>query len=101
MPAAAPPLKYGPRKYASLHLILSRWLRHDAERSAGYIYVTLGGTELRDIQSLRFIDSRLTSKVFSYEEDAEHYKLALRSAERIKSLGLGGPLRVPWKDVSG
>jgi hypothetical protein len=73
-------LIYGPRKYAGLHLLLCRWLRLYGAQGTAYSYVTLGGTELRDIHSLRFIDEALTTTVCSYEIDRNKHGLAQTTA---------------------
>src|SRR5687768_14111216 len=80
-------LHYGPRKYAALHLLLARWLRVYADRAQQYCYVTLGGTELRDVQSLRFVNQGLSAMVVSFEEAKGRYKLALEAAERLNANG--------------
>ncbi len=81
-------LLYGPKKYAGLHLLLCRWLRMHAQPATSYSYVTLGGTELRDIHSLSFIDLQLLSGVWSYESDPKRYALAAKSAEALAALGI-------------
>jgi hypothetical protein len=80
-------LHYGPRKYAALHLLLARWLRVYADRAQQYCYVTLGGTELRDVQSIRFVNQGLAATVVSYEEAKGRYRLALETAERLNASG--------------
>lgn len=87
MPLDTERLHYGPRKYAALHLLLARWLRLHAERSQQYCYVTLGGTELRDIQSLRFVNQGLAVTVVSFEEAKGRYKLAVATAEKLNANG--------------
>jgi hypothetical protein len=87
MPSLPGRLQYGPRKYAALHLLLARWLRLYADRSRKYCYVTLGGTELRDIQSLRFVDAGLATAIVSYEEDATRYRLAVETANKLREMG--------------
>lgn len=81
-------LDYGPRKYAALHLMFSRWLWATSPTSSQYVYVTLGGTELRDVQSLRFIGNALTSKVFSFEYDRDYYQLAAKTAKQLQMDGI-------------
>jgi hypothetical protein len=71
---------YGPSKYAALHLLFARWLRHFAQPGE-YVYVTLGGTELRCVQSLYFIDPSLVTDAISIEEDRNRLKLAGESAK--------------------
>ena len=73
---------YGPNKYAAYHLILSRWLRHFAT-PGDYCYVTLGGTELRDVESVAFIDPRLAVDARSYEENSERHGIAERTASEL------------------
>ena len=80
-------LHYGPRKYAGFHLLLSRWLRLYGDPTKSYCYVTLGGTELRDIHSLRFIDAALTQSVSSYEVDRQRHSLALQAVEQLAHFG--------------
>jgi hypothetical protein len=81
-------LKYGPKKYAALHLLLCRWIRLYGTPGAEYCYVTLGGTELKDIESLRFVDARLTTSVWSYETNDSRYKLAKERATGLSAQGL-------------
>ncbi len=88
MPTASGRLQYGPRKYSALHLLLCRWLRLYGTPSAEYCYVTLGGTELKDIESLRFVDPRLTSSVWSYEANVARYKLAQQRGGQLAASGL-------------
>ncbi len=85
--AVAKRLPFGPSKYAAFHLMLSRWLRHygKAER---YSYITLGGTELRDIENLHFIDRGLVSSATSYELDRERHILATERAEQLRRGGV-------------
>jgi len=81
-------LRYGHQKYAALHLMFSRLLRHASPSADTYAYVTLGGTELRDIQSLRFIDPALTTKVYSYEQNRERHQLAATTAAALQAEGI-------------
>jgi hypothetical protein len=73
-------LVFGTRKYAALHLLLARWLRFFSGVGKQYCYVTLGGTELRDIHSLVFVDPALVTAVWSYEDVADRCKLARETA---------------------
>jgi hypothetical protein len=82
-------LQYGPRKYAALHLLLCRWIRLFGNPNSSYCYVTLGGTELKDIESLRFIDPELSSNICSYETTQGRYELAQRRASELATNGLG------------
>lgn len=88
MTSSSDRLDYGPRKYAALHLLLARWLRLYSDGATEYHYVTLGGTELRDIQSLRFVDTRLTATILSYETDTKRHKLALERAAQLTAAGI-------------
>lgn len=81
-------LQYGPRKYAALHLLLSRWLRIYGDPTKPYCYVTLGGTELRDIHSLCFIDPKLATIVTSYEVDRKRHQLAQVQVDQLATLGV-------------
>jgi hypothetical protein len=81
-------LKYGHQKYAALHLMFSRLLRQASPPAGAYVYVTLGGTELRDVQSLRFIDPALTTKIYSYEHDKERHQLAAATVAALQSQGI-------------
>lgn len=78
---------YGPNKYAALHLLLARWLRN-CPTSPQYHYVTLGGTELRDVNTLNFIDPRLVSPCTSFETNALRYTLAVDSATALAKRGV-------------
>ena len=93
MPKTAARLEFGPKKYAALHLLLSRWVRLYAQPETSYSYVTLGGTELRDIESLRFIDVKLASTVWSYETLKERYDLAQKRAAELSASGIQIDLR--------
>jgi hypothetical protein len=81
-------LEYGPKKYAALHLMLCRWIRLHGTPGASYCYVTLGGTELRDIESLRFVDIKLTTNVWSYEEKHDRHQLAGKNAAKLIAGGM-------------
>jgi hypothetical protein len=81
-------LKYGYRKYAALHLMQSRLIRLAVRPDINYVYVTLGGTEFRDVQSLRFIDPRLTSRVISFESNRERHELAAKTAAELLAQGI-------------
>jgi hypothetical protein len=93
MPTASGRLQYGPKKYAALHLLLCRWLRLNGTPGMQYCYVTLGGTELKDIESLRFVDPKLTSAVWSYEANLVRYKLAQQRAAQLAASGLNVTLQ--------
>src|SRR6478752_6259938 len=88
MPAPLVRLEFGPKKYAALHLLLCRWIRLYGEPGGSYCYVTLGGTELRDIESLRFVDPKLTSSIWSYETNLDRYGLAQQRAAELASVGI-------------
>jgi hypothetical protein len=88
MPTASGRLQFGPKKYAALHLLLCRWSRLYGTPGAEYCYVTLGGTELKDIESLRYVDPKLTSIVWSYEANSARYKLAQQRATQLAAGGL-------------
>jgi hypothetical protein len=81
-------LLYGHRKYAALHLMHSRAIRLSVSPDTEYVYVTLGGTEFRDVQSLRFIDPRLASRIISFETDKARHKLATKTAEQLQAQGI-------------
>jgi len=85
-------LAFGPNKYAAFHLIVARWLRQCANKGP-HCYVTLGGTELRDIPSMGFVDSGLLQNVWSYENDAERYRLAEQSAAILQGKGISVQLQ--------
>jgi hypothetical protein len=89
MPSAQPErLQYGPRKYAALHLLISRWLRLGCPTEGEHVYVTLAGTELKDVCSLEYMDPRLTRKVYAYEEHRERFKHASRTASDLRGRGV-------------
>jgi hypothetical protein len=79
--------QFGPHKYIALNLLLSKWLRKHA-KPGPYCYVTLGGSELRDILNLNWIDQSLTTRVFSFEQDPVAYKEASKLAGHYKGTGL-------------
>src|SRR5271156_1285042 len=81
-------LIYGHRKYAALHLMLSRLIHLAVRHDTNYVYVTLGGTEFRDVQSLRFIAPRLASRVISFETDKTRHQLASKTAIELQAQGI-------------
>lgn len=85
-PAATRRLTYPGNKYAALHLLLCRWLRHYAQPQP-YQYVTLGGTEFRDVISLHFVDPNLLVNAISFEGNGGRFALATQTAQ---NLGQGG-----------
>lgn len=87
MPSDTNRLIFGPFKYAAFHLLLAKWIRHYAPLGE-CVYVTLGGTELRDAQNFHFIDPRLATDAVSYEEDRERHALAEQSAEKLAAAGV-------------
>ena len=81
-------LVFGPHKYYAVNLILARWLRHYAVADQEYCYVTLGGTELRDVANVIWIDRLLASSIVSYENDAENASMARSTATSLARVGL-------------
>jgi hypothetical protein len=77
---------YPPEKYISFMLVFGRWIRLFAQPH-GYKYVTLGGTELRDIQMIYLIDPLLVTSPTSFEDSKERYPIAVESAEQLKARG--------------
>src|SRR5437763_15935285 len=73
---------YGGYKYAAFHLLFSKWLRHFA-KPGPLSYVTLGGTELRDIQSIHFVDPDLAKGAVSMEDDAKRFLVAAETAKEL------------------
>ena len=78
---------FGPYKYAALHLLLGRWVRRYASEG-NHAYVTLGGTELRDVESLHFIDPKLLHEAVSYETEAGRHQLAKQSSLLLAEAGI-------------
>ena len=87
-PKELPKLAFGPKKYAALHLMLCRWLRLYGQPESQYCYVTLGGTELRDIKSLGFVDVSLVSSVWSYETKHARFEAAKTSVAALQTCGI-------------
>ena len=79
---------YGPNKYSAFHLLLARMFRHFAPSDQVYQYVTLGGTELRDVRSISFVDARLLVGAVSFEENDVRFPLAQAAAERLRESGI-------------
>jgi len=79
--------RYGPGKYAAFHLLLGVWIRRYV-RNGSCVYVTLGGTELRDIQSLIFINQALASSIYSFEIAADRFQLACESRDKLLKIGI-------------
>jgi len=80
-------LKFGPQKYAAMHLLLSRWIRKHAA-GVDHRYVTMGGTELLDVVSLNFVDPTLACDAVSYEVLSNRHALALESQSRLRLAGI-------------
>jgi len=87
---------FGWSKYAAFHLLLCRWLRHYAKKEK-YNYVTLGGTELKDVQSVHFIDPELTCDAVSFEKTRERHALAMDTAAKLAGNGLS--IRALHQDI--
>lgn len=83
---------FGGTKYAAYHLMLCRWLRAFSAEGE-YCYVTLGGTELRDVQNMYFIDTRLLRPAISWEARADRYALALETQHALEAQGVVIDLR--------
>ena len=81
-------LVFGPNKYYAVNLVLARWLRHYAVANQEYCYVTLGGTELRDVANVVWIDELLGSAIISYENDSARAGLARETAALMAQRGL-------------
>ena len=79
--------RFGPNKYAAMHLLIARWLRHYAQPGC-YHFVTLGGTELKCCQSLHFIDPKLKASAASFESSAERHEFARAMAEQLEGAGV-------------
>jgi len=87
---------YGGNKYAALHLLLAKWLREFPQQPS-YRYVTLGGTELRDLQSLRFIDPKLLGRAISFESEEDRFAIARETANKLGDRGL--PIQLVEGDI--
>src|SRR4051794_21697617 len=81
-------LKYGAGKYAALHLLIGRWLRHYVTPNSPRNYVTLGGTELSDVSSMNFIDPVLAQAAVSFETEAARFATARATAATLSSDGI-------------
>ena len=90
-------LEFGPHKYYAVNLILARWLRHYAVPNQQYCYVTLGGTELRDVANVAWIDRLLASAIVSYENDSERADMARNTAASLVEAGL--PVSIVEDDI--
>ena len=88
--------KFRAPKYAALHLMLATWLRRYPVAQP-YIYVTLGGTELKDIESMFFIDQPLIKRAISFEVHPERFKMACAARDRLT--GIGRPVEVLRRDI--
>src|SRR5262245_21936105 len=92
-------LTYGLAKYAGLNLLLARWLVHLQEKESLFSYITLGGTELRDVAHLAWIENQLVQFIRSYEEDHERFSLATKTKRVLEETGVMVDLRM--EDVFG
>ena len=79
--------RFGPNKYAALHLLIARWLRNYA-RPGCYHFITLGGTELKCCQSLHFIDPTLKTSAASFESSSARHEYASTTAEQLQNVGI-------------
>lgn len=86
--AARKRLTFGANKYCALNQILAKWLRQYGPPAEPYTYITLGGTELRDVGYSAWIDPHLTSRVLSYEQDATRFKLAKQTVATLVGRGI-------------
>src|SRR5439155_14477790 len=86
-PAHGKRLPFGPTKYGAFSLLLGRWLRHHC-KPGQYSYISLGGTELKDIENLHFIDPTLVSSATSFESDHGRHILALKRVEELRRVGV-------------
>jgi hypothetical protein len=78
--------KFGPSKYAAFLLMVSKLLRQ-APSKFSYRYITLGGTELKDIQSMFFVDPTITLNSVTFELKPERHALALETVGRLNEKG--------------
>jgi hypothetical protein len=78
---------FGQSKYAAFHLLLARWLYHYAGKDS-FHYVSFGGTELRDAQSIYYIGLPLKSKPISFEFIPERFTLAEQRAQALREKGI-------------
>ena len=90
-------LEFGPHKYYAVNLLLARWLRQYAVPNQQYVYVTLGGTELRDVANVAWIDRLLASAIFSYENDSARAGMARSTATPLIEAGL--PVSIIEDDI--
>ena len=81
-------LRYGYQKYTAICLILARWRHCTASARDCFKYVTLGGTELKDVRLLHWIDSSLASEVLSFEVRKDRWELAQTSIQSLQEIGL-------------
>lgn len=86
-------LLFGANKYSAFHLLTARWVRHYAQQGR-YQYVTLGGTELRDIVHLSFVDANFTGGSVSYEKTLERFKQATSTAATLNANGTSIEVRL-------
>lgn len=85
-------LNYGPAKYAAFHLLLCRWMWNHAHVHP-FRYVTLGGTELRDIQSLHYVDGTCAAGIVSYEFQDAECDFARSTSARLQQVGVNVEIR--------
>lgn len=85
--------RFGFGKYAALNLLLARWLLYLDSQQLPFTYITLGGTELRDVAHLAWIDKQLVQSVRSYETAPERFKLAVKSKAHLERDGINVDLR--------
>jgi hypothetical protein len=81
----APPSKraiFGANKYAALHLMVARWLQLHAAGPPHH-YVTLGGSELKDIRNLSFVGKELVDGATTYEQDSTRFRFAEKTSASL------------------
>jgi hypothetical protein len=86
--SASKRLRFRSGKYAALSLMAARWVKLILSDEVPFNYVTLGGTELRDVLIWHWIDNRMLSRVFSFERRRDRYSLAEKTAERLRERGI-------------
>lgn len=79
--------RFGPNKYLAFHLLFSKWLRHFGSAPT-YCYVTLGGTDLRDVQDVWFVDPTLAVGAVSYESRHDRAVMAEETSAFLLQKGI-------------
>lgn len=86
-------LNFGPYKKAAYSLLMAKLFNSYPVNGKQLSYITLGGTEMFDVVLLNWIEKTFCESALSYETNADRYKLAVDTANRLKARGINIEVR--------